>query len=133
MKIEKMNVSNNLNQVKNYATSSNIGYMLVLIAILLAVIFFASSYAMTTVSVDHAYIQKLYIESDGESHLFGFKLCAGDEPLHFAKVIVSSDSELITLNPDGVIAKGDCRIFGVHINAKNTDSIQAKIVEPIRA
>ena len=143
MIIDKMNGGTSLNQVKNFITWSNFGYVLLVIAILLAIIFIVSTYdtnssflalayAMTSVSAEHAYIEKLYIESDGTSHVYGFKLCAGDEPLHFAKILISSDSEIITLSPDSAVSKGDCRIFGVHINAKNAESIEAKLIEPIR-
>jgi hypothetical protein len=144
MKIEKMNITNNLNKFKSNVTWSNVWYGLIVLAILLTIIYFISgattnsiflapAYAMTSVSVNNAHIEKLYIESNGVNHVFGFELCAGDEPLHFAKILITSDSDVITLSPDNVIQKNDCRIFGVHVKANNPSSIQAKLIEPIRA
>ena len=143
MNIEKMYPNNSLSKFKSNMTWTNFWYGLLLLAIVLTIIYFAlisstnsvfleSASAMTTVVSDHAYIEQLSTESDGTSHVYGFKLCAGDEPLHSVKILITSDSDVVILNPEGVIAKGDCRIFGVHINANNPDSIEAKLIEPNR-
>lgn len=144
MNFEKMYPSNSLSKLKSNMTWKNFWYSVLLLAIVLTIVYFVlasatnsifieSASAMITVASGHPYLEQLYTESDGTSHVYGFKLCAGDEPLHSAKILITSDSDVIILSPDGVIAKGDCRIFGVHITANNADSIKAKLIEPIRA
>ena len=132
MKVQKMSLTNSLNYAKSF-TLSNYAYLTILVAFILTVIYFSSAYAMTKVSSEAPHLENLYIESSGTNHVYGFKLCAGDEILHSAKILISSDYEIVTLNVDKAISKGDCKKFGVQIIANDASSIQAKLIEPNRA
>ena len=116
-----------------FVTSANFVLGVIVVALVLALMLLPASFAMTQVSTDNAYLKKLYVESNGTKHIYGFDLCAGDEPLHYAKVVVKSDSDMVVLTTDKPIKEKQCRSFGVNITANDVNSIQAKLVEPIRA
>ncbi|MCV0401802.1 MAG: hypothetical protein K5777_07490 [Nitrosopumilus sp.] len=138
--IEK-NIPRNTNEVRynvlmptyRFVTSANFIIGIIAIVLLLGIMLVSTSFAMTQVSVERAYLKELYVESNGTNHIYGFKICAGDEPLYNAKVIVTSDSDMVIVNTDKVIQENKCRSFGVSITANDVDSIHAKLVEPSRA
>lgn len=139
-KIEK-NVPQNVDQIRHdvlipayrFVTSANFVIGTITIALVVALMLLPMAFAMTQVSSDRAYIKELHVESDGINHTYGFQICAGDESLRYAKVIVTSDSDMVVLTTQKPIQENNCRSFAVNITANDVDSIHAKLVEPIRA
>lgn len=137
--IEK-NVPRNTDEVRDnvlmptyrFVTSTNFIIGVIAIVLLLALMLVPTSFAMIQASVDHAYLNELYVESNGTDHIYGFKICAADEPVHYAKVIVTSDSDMVVVYSDKTIHENKCRSFGVGITANAVDSIQAKLVELVK-
>ena len=125
--------SNVLMPTYRFVTSVDFILGAIVVALVTALVLLPAAFAMTQVNTDQPYINKLYVESNGTNHMLGFQICAGDEPLHNAKVIITSDSDMVVLTTDKPIQENKCRSFGVNINANDADSIHAKLVEPIRA
>ena len=139
-KIEK-NVPQNVDQVRyevltpayRFVTSANFIIGVVTIALVTALMLLPMAFAMTQVSSERAYINELHVESNGTNHIYGFEICAGDEPLHYAKVIITSDSDMVVLTTEKPIQENKCRSFAVNITANDASTIHANLVEPIRA
>jgi len=122
-----------LNPTYRFVTSANFVGIVIVVALFLVLLLLPATFAMAQVNAEHASIKELYVESNGTNHVYGFKLCAGDEPLHYAKVVVTSDSDMVVMDITKPIQENKCRSFGVNITANDADSIHAKLVEQIRA
>ncbi|AJM93236.1 hypothetical protein [Nitrosopumilus piranensis] len=116
-----------------FVTSTDFVIGVIVVALVLALMLLPTAFAMTQVNIERASIKELYVEFNGTYHLYAFKLCAGDKPLRYAKIIVTSDSSMVTVDVNKTIKENKCRNFGVNITADNVDSIHAKLVKQIRA
>ena len=138
--IEK-NIPQNIDKVRykvlmptyRFVTSGDFIFGVIVVTLVTALVLIPAAFAMTEINSDRAYIKELHIESNGTSHTYGFQICAGDEPLHDAKVTITSDSDMVVLTTNKPIQENDCRSFAVNITAHDADTIHAKLVEPIRA
>ena len=68
-----------------------------------------------------------------EKSMIKFDICAGDEPLDKAKVLVKSDIEVILIGSDKDIPENSCRNYEALIYAKYPEDIEIEIVERIVA
>lgn len=113
--------------IYKFVTSPNFLISLLVVAVMLALIF---SYSASGISSSGAYIKHLYTESNGNQHILGFKICAGNIDLHNAIVLVSSDIQTITVTSDNTINVGKCsKTFGIQIEAKDSNSIHTTLID----
>lgn len=111
-----------------FMTSTNFLIGLLVVAVFLAVLFMYPAFGAS--SYTGAYVKHLYTESNGSQFVYAFKVCAGNLDIHNANVLVSSDSQTITITSDDVIGAGKCgKTFDVQIQADNQDSIRATLID----
>jgi hypothetical protein len=112
----------------HFVTSTNFIVSLIVVAVMLALIFMYPAIGET--SPTGAYVKHQYTQSNGDWYTYGFKICAGNIDLHNAKVVVSSDSQTITVTSDKTINAGKCsKIFGVQIKANDPNSIRTTLID----
>jgi hypothetical protein len=111
-----------------FVTSPNFLVSLLVVAVMLALIFTYPAFG--ALSSTGAYVKHLYTEFNGNTYAYGFKICAGDIDLHNAQVLVSSDSQTITVTSDNIIYAGKCsKTFGVQIQADDSNTIRATLID----
>jgi hypothetical protein len=111
-----------------YVTSPYFLVCLLVLVVILGLLFMNPAFGES--STTGAYVKHLYIESNGNLHTYGFKICAGNLDLHDAIVWVSSDSQTITISSDDTINAGKCsKTFGVQIQADDPNTIRATLID----
>lgn len=111
-----------------FVTSTKFLIGLLVFAVFLAALFMYPAFGAS--SPTGAYVKHLYTEYNGSQFVYGFKICAGNLNIHDAIVLVSSDSQTITVTSDDMINAGKCgKTFDVQIQADDQKSIHATLID----